>query len=86
MPAARVLSVVRAHWSAESQLHWVLDVVLDEDAARNRKDNGPEILGVLRRLALNLLRQNPIPRSIRRKIKLAGWNNEFLMAVLAHVG
>lgn len=85
MPAARLLAIVRAHWSIENQLHWVLDVVLDEDAARNRKDNGPENLGVLRRLALNLLRQNPLARSIRRKIKLAGWNDQFLMAVLAHV-
>jgi predicted transposase YbfD/YdcC len=85
MSAARALTVVRAHWSVENQLHWVLDVVLDEDAARNRKDNGPENLGVLRRLALNLLRLNPLPRSIRRKIKLAGWNDEFLIAVLAQV-
>lgn len=85
LPAARLLAIVRAHWSVENQLHWVLDVILDEDAARNRKDNGPENLGVLRRLALNLLRQNPLPRSIRRKIKLAGWNDDFLIAVLAQV-
>lgn len=85
MSADRALAVVRAHWSVENQLHWVLDVVLDEDAARNRKDNGPENLGVLRRLALNLLRLNPLPRSIRRKIKLAGWSDEFLFAVLAQV-
>lgn len=85
MPAARVLAVVRAHWSVENQLHWVLDVVLDEDSARNRKDNGPENLGILRRLALNLLRQNTLPRSVRRKIKLAGWNDDFLIAVLAQV-
>lgn len=85
MSAARILAVVRAHWSVENQLHWVLDVILDEDAARNRKDNGPENLGVLRRLALNLLRQNSLARSIRRKIKLAGWNDEFLIAVLAQV-
>lgn len=85
MPAARILAVVRAHWSVENQLHWVLDVILNEDAARNRKDNGPENLGILRRLALNLLRLNPLQRSIRRKIKLAGWSDEFLMAVLAQV-
>ncbi len=67
MSVARTLAVVRAHWSGENQLHWVVDVVLDEDAARNRKDNGPENLGVLRRLALNLLRLNPVQRAIRRK-------------------
>jgi predicted transposase YbfD/YdcC len=31
LTAARFLAVVRAHWQIESRLHWVLDVVLDED-------------------------------------------------------
>ncbi len=34
----------------------MLDVTFDEDAARNRTDNGPENLAILRRLTLNLLR------------------------------
>jgi predicted transposase YbfD/YdcC len=44
---------VRAHWSIENSLHWVLDMAFDEDRARNRKDNGPENLTILRKLALN---------------------------------
>ena len=47
-----VLRIVRTHWSIENGLHWPLDVTLDEDLARNRKDNGPPNLAVLRRLAL----------------------------------
>jgi predicted transposase YbfD/YdcC len=85
MSAQRALAVVRAQWAVEKKLHGVLDVVLDEDAARYRKDNGPENLGVLRRLALNLLRLNPLPHSVRRKIKLAGWNDDILFAILAQV-
>src|SRR5438046_9482313 len=50
---ARVLAITRAHWGIENQLHWVLDVVFDEDRARNRKDHGPENLAILRKLALN---------------------------------
>src|SRR5579859_3237025 len=49
------LEAARAHWSVENGLHWVLDVVFDEDRARNRKDHGPENLATLRKLALNIL-------------------------------
>ncbi len=52
----RFAAAVRAHWAIENSLHWVLDVTFDEDRARNRRDNGPENLAILRRLALNLLR------------------------------
>ena len=36
-----LLETVRAHWAIENPLHWQLDVSFREDAARNRKDNGP---------------------------------------------
>jgi predicted transposase YbfD/YdcC len=35
LPAARLLHIVRTHWTIENQLHWVLDVAFDEDRARN---------------------------------------------------
>ena len=37
-------------------VHWVLDVVFDEDAGRIRKDNAPHNLAVLHYIALTLLR------------------------------
>jgi predicted transposase YbfD/YdcC len=80
--AARLLDIVRAHWSIENQLHWVLDVVFDEDGARNRKDHGPANLAILRKLALNLLRSHPDKGSLRGKIKKAGWNDAFLLEIL----
>ena len=61
LTAARFLEVVRAHWQIENRLHWVLDVVLDEDQARARKDHAPENLARLRRFALNVLRANRDP-------------------------
>ena len=54
-----VLRIVRTHWTIENGLHWPLDVMLDEDLARNRKDNAPANLAVLRRLALNVARADP---------------------------
>jgi predicted transposase YbfD/YdcC len=82
---ARVLAITRSHWGIENQLHWVLDVVFDEDRARNRKDNGPENIAILRKLALNLLRSNRYKASIRRKIKRAGWDDTFLSSMLAQM-
>jgi len=81
----QLLHVTRSHWGIENQLHWVLDVQFGEDGNRARKDNAPENLAILRRLALNILRSHPDSASIRRKIKRAGWDNAFLMAVLSHM-
>jgi predicted transposase YbfD/YdcC len=81
-----VLRIVRTHWSIENGLHWPLDVTLDEDLARNRKDNGPANLAVLRRLALNVARAQPDKTiSLRGKLKRAGWNDAFLFDLLGHM-
>jgi predicted transposase YbfD/YdcC len=79
----RFNQVVRMHWDIENGLHGVLDVVLDEDGARTRKDHGPENLALLRRLALNLAKLEPSQGSIRGKLKRAGWDDEFLTRLLA---
>jgi len=81
-----VLRIVRAHWTIENGLHWPLDVTLDEDLARNRKDNGPANLTVLRRLALNVARAHPDEKtSLRGKLKRAGWNDAYLFELLGHM-
>lgn len=85
LTAEKLLDVVRTHWSIENRLHWVLDVVFDEDRARNRKDNGPENLALLRKLALNLLRSHPDKASLRRKVKRAGWDDAFLLSLFTHM-
>jgi predicted transposase YbfD/YdcC len=85
MSAKRLLQVARSHWTIENQLHWVLDVHFDEDGNRARKDSAPENLAILRRLALNILRSHPDPTPIRRKIKRAGWDDAFLLAMLSHM-
>jgi predicted transposase YbfD/YdcC len=85
MSPKRLLHVTRSHWGIENRLHWVLDVHFAEDGNRARKDNAPENLAILRRLALNILRAHPDRASIRRKIKRAGWDDAFLMAILSHM-
>jgi predicted transposase YbfD/YdcC len=80
-----LVAITRSHWGIENQLHWVLDVVFDEDRARSRKDNAPANLALLRKLALNMLRSHPDKASIRRKIKKAGWDDAFLISMLAQM-
>jgi predicted transposase YbfD/YdcC len=84
--APQVLRIVREHWTIENGLHWPLDVVLDEDLARSRKDNAPANLAVLRRLALNIARAHPDTKtSLRGKLKRAGWDEAFLFNMLSHM-
>lgn len=83
--AKRLLAIVRSHWHIENRLHWVLDVVFDEDANRSRKDNAPENLAILRRLALNIIRCHPERISLRQKVKRAGWDDVFLHGILTHM-
>ena len=85
LSAERFGQVVRAHWAVENNLHWTLDVVMNEDQARNRLDNGPNNLAVLRHMALNILNIEKSKISNRRKIKRAGWSNAFLANLLAQI-
>jgi len=79
------LEAARAHWSMENGLYWVLDVVFDEDRARNRKDHGPENLTTLRKLALNILNRARPGISIRRKRKRSGWSNDFAKSIIGQM-
>ena len=85
LPPREVLRVVRAHWTIENGQHWLLDVVMDEDRARARKDNAAENLAILRRLVLNLLRTDGDKASVRAKIKKAGWHDPYLLRLLSQM-
>lgn len=76
---------VRAHWSIEAAVHWVLDTAFDEDRARNRKDHGPENLATLRKLALNVVRAANNQDSIRLRRKRAGWSDDYARAILGQM-
>lgn len=85
LPPEALLRTVRAHWGIENRQHWVLDVVFREDAQRSRKDNAAQNIALLRRLALNILRTDDSTASIRRKIKRAGWDHDYLFQLLSHM-
>jgi predicted transposase YbfD/YdcC len=85
LTAERFARAVRSHWAIENSLHWVLDVTFDEDGARNRADNGPENLAILRRLTLNLLRTTRPKLPVSRKRKRAGWSDAFARSVIGQM-
>ena len=82
LSAKRFLEVIRGHWGIENSLHWVLDVAVDEDQSRVRKDHGPENVALVRRLALSMLKAEGSKGSIRGKRLIAGWNNDFMEKLL----
>ncbi|MCX6056580.1 MAG: ISAs1 family transposase [Chloroflexi bacterium] len=82
--AKRILETVRKHWSIENELHWVLDVALNEDRSRVRKDQAPENFAVLRHIALNLLKQEKTAKGgIHAKQLQASWREDYLLKILA---
>ena len=58
-------------------------MILNEDQSRNRKENSANNLALLRKLALNLARLEPSKGSMRGKLKRAGWDNDYLITILA---
>lgn len=74
---------VREHWGVENQVHWVLDVQMNEDQSRARTGHAAENLGTLRRLVLNLLRRDSRCQSgIKGKQLNAAWDHAYLQSLL----
>jgi predicted transposase YbfD/YdcC len=84
MDVNRFAHAVRSHWSIENQLHWVMDVNFKEDQSRARSGYAAENLATLRRWALNLIKadQQKKKRSLKGRMKAAGWDNRYLLHLL----
>lgn len=82
--AEQVALAARGHWGIENSLHYVLDVTMNEDKNRIRKDHAPENLAILRKIAINSIkREAPSSKSsVKGRIKKAGWDNVFLERIL----
>ena len=85
LSAAQAQTAVRGHWAIENQLHWHLDVTLGEDAHRLRHQRAVENLALVRKMALNLLRADPEPGSLKVKRKRLAWDDAYLDRQLAQL-
>ena len=82
--AAYLGEVVRGHWGVENKLHWSLDVVFGEDQARMRVGNAAENFSVLRRIALNLFRQDKTSKvGIKTRRLLAASDDAYRLKLLS---
>ena len=82
--AADFAALIRQHWHIENKLHWSLDVTFNEDRCRIRKDHAAANMAALRRLAMNLLRQERSRAlSVRQKRLLCSLDEGYLLQVLA---
>lgn len=75
---------IRHHWGIENKLHWVLDVQFKEDDDQKAERKSARSFALLRRIALNIVRtRDATPkRSVRRKLKRSGWDNDYLKGLL----
>lgn len=82
--AEPVLEAVRSHWGIENQVHWILDVAFREDESRIRKGKAAQNFAIIRHIALNLLKhENTAKCGIKAKRLKAGWDENYLLNVLA---
>jgi len=82
--AAYLGEVVRGHWGVENKLHWSLDVVFGEDQARMRVGNAAENFSILRRIALNLFRQDKTSKvGVKTRRLLAASDDAYRLKLLS---
>ena len=81
--APTISNAIRNHWGIENGLHWCLDISFREDHCRVRKDHAPENLGILRHMAINLLKQEKsLKGGIQTKRLKAAWDHNYLLKIL----
>jgi predicted transposase YbfD/YdcC len=81
--AERIQRAVREHWGIENDLHWSLDMALNEDYSRIRTDHAPANMSVLRHIALNIVRMDKTRKvGIKASLKKAGWDTKYLERLL----
>lgn len=81
--AERFAKAVREHWAIENSLHYVLDVTMNEDKSRIRKDNAPENFAILRKIAISAInREKTHKLTVKRKMRKAAWDDTYLEKIL----
>ena len=80
--AAELGQLIRRHWSVESEWHWCLDVAFREDGNKTAAGHAGANLGLVRRVAASLLKQDTAKGSIKAKRIRAGWDDEYRLRVL----
>jgi predicted transposase YbfD/YdcC len=83
--AQRAAHAVRGHWMIENALHWTLDVIFKDDQSRLRKGHGATNMAIVRHFAINLIRAVNDKRSVKLRRKRAGWDTNYLAAIIGQL-
>ena len=76
--------IVRKHWGIENGLHWVMDMIFQEDLSTANIGHGAENLAVLRRMALNLFKgKEKKGAGVAAKRRKAAWNDQYMLEIFA---
>lgn len=59
-----------------------MDVTFHEDESRIRRGDGAQNMGSLRRFVMNLASLHPEKKSMKRKLKNCGWDDDFREEIL----
>ena len=51
------IEISRKYWAIENELHYIEDVTFGEDACKVRKDNGPSVLNVIRKIGVTIFKR-----------------------------
>ncbi|ECI5565659.1 ISAs1 family transposase, partial [Salmonella enterica subsp. enterica] len=87
LTAEKFASAMRSHWDVENKLHWRLDVAMNEDDCRIRRGNAAELFSGIRHIEVNILTENKeFKAGLRRKMRRAAMDREYLASVLAGCG
>jgi predicted transposase YbfD/YdcC len=84
--AKKHLHYSREHWAVENKLHWVLDVIFNEDRSTFSAKNAAQNMAIIRKLVINMIRRfkestgDQIP--IRTARKASGWSKEMAVQIL----
>lgn len=78
----KILDSIRQHWGIENNLHWMLDVVFDEDNSRKVK-NAARNFSLLTKIALPVIKNDKsVKGSVNLKRLKAGWDDGYLSVLL----
>lgn len=79
--AAELAGYIRRHGHIEA-MHWVLDVAFREDQSRTGAGHAGANLGMIRRVAVSLLKRAGKKGSIHTRRLRAGWDDQYMAQVL----
>jgi predicted transposase YbfD/YdcC len=75
----------RGHWGIENSLHYVLDVVYREDAARIKSGEAPENWAYFRKIAMTVARADTGSKdSVKSRVKQMAWSDDYFERLLFH--